>query len=76
MGPPGLKLRSRIKGIFASKTVLPANPSILVIMFGANDGQNMIGADGNLTRPQTGGALQPAEVPASAVPSTTEGAQS
>ncbi|MEY3915404.1 MAG: hypothetical protein RLZZ103_903 [Pseudomonadota bacterium] len=36
----------------------------------------MIGADGNLTRPQTGGALQPAEVPASAVPSTTEGAQS
>jgi general secretion pathway protein D len=36
----------------------------------------MIGADGNLTRPQTGGPLQPAEVPASAVPSTTEGAQS
>ena len=36
----------------------------------------MIGADGNLTRPQTRGALQPAEVPASAVPSTTEGAQS
>ena len=36
----------------------------------------MIGADGNLTRPQTGGALQPADVPASAVPSTTEGAQS
>jgi general secretion pathway protein D len=36
----------------------------------------MIGADGNLTRPQTGGALQPAEVPASAVPSTTEGAPS
>lgn len=36
----------------------------------------MIGADGKLTRPQTGGALQPAEVPASAVPSTTEGAQS
>jgi general secretion pathway protein D len=36
----------------------------------------MIGADGNLTRPQTGGPLQPAEVPASAVSSTTEGAQS
>ncbi|WP_397579495.1 type II secretion system secretin GspD [Sphingorhabdus sp.] len=36
----------------------------------------MIGADGKLTRPQTGGALQPAEVPASAVPSTTEGAPS
>ncbi len=36
----------------------------------------MIGADGNLTRPQTSGPLQPAEVPASAVSSTTEGAQS
>ena len=31
----------------------------------------MIGADGKLTRPQTGGALQPAEVPASAVSSAT-----
>lgn len=30
------------------KVVLPANPSILVIMFGANDGQNMIGADGKV----------------------------
>ena len=36
----------------------------------------MIGADGNLTRPQTGRPLQPAEVPASAVSSTTEGAPS
>jgi len=36
----------------------------------------MIGADGNLTRPQTGGPLQPADVPASAVSSATEDAQS
>lgn len=36
----------------------------------------MIGADGNLTRPQTGGALQPAEVPASAVSSATGDPQS
>lgn len=28
------------------KDVLPANPSILVIMFGANDGQNMVDANG------------------------------
>ena len=28
------------------KDVLPANPSILVIMFGANDGQNMVDATG------------------------------
>lgn len=36
----------------------------------------MIGADGNLTRPQTGGPLQPAEVPASAVSSATGDPQS
>jgi general secretion pathway protein D len=36
----------------------------------------MIGADGNLTRPQTGGALQPTEVPASAVSSATGDPQS
>jgi len=36
----------------------------------------MIGADGKLTRPQTGGALQPAEVPASAVSSATGNPQS
>jgi general secretion pathway protein D len=36
----------------------------------------MIGADGKLTRPQTGGALQPAEVPASAVSSATGDPQS
>ena len=50
-------------------TVPPAAPDVRT-----ND--IMIGADGNLTRPQTGGALQPAEVPASAVSSTTEGAPS
>ena len=36
----------------------------------------MIGADGNLTRPQTGGPLQPAEVPASAASSAAGDAQS
>jgi hypothetical protein len=36
----------------------------------------MIGADGKLTRPQTGGALQSAEVPASAVSSATGDPQS
>ena len=28
------------------KDVLPSNPQIMVIMFGANDGQNMVGPDG------------------------------
>lgn len=50
-------------------TVPPVAPDVR-----AND--IMIGADGNLTRPQTGGALQPAEVPASAVSSATGDPQS
>ncbi|OYU03138.1 MAG: type II secretion system protein GspD [Sphingomonadaceae bacterium PASS1] len=50
-------------------TVPPVAPDVR-----AND--IMIGADGNLTRPQTGGALQPAEVPASAVSSVTGDPQS
>jgi general secretion pathway protein D len=50
-------------------TVPPVAPDVR-----AND--IMIGADGNLTRPQTGGALQPAEVPASAASSAAGDAQS
>ncbi len=50
-------------------TVPPIVPDVR-----AND--IMIGADGNLTRPQTGGPLQPAEVPASAASSAAGDAQS